>query len=81
MGDLEARVAALEDERRKLLSSWQRERDESVRKDGTWHVLIAEELAALSARSQSMRTELSKTTRALEHAQCTENTSQACRAH
>ena len=34
MGDLEARVAALEDEKRKLLSSWQRERDEGARKTG-----------------------------------------------
>ncbi|WFD03235.1 Protein mlp1 [Malassezia obtusa] len=67
MGDLEARVAALEDEKRKLLSSWQRERDENTRKN--------EELAALSSRNQSMRTELSQATLALEQAQSVEHTS------
>ena len=34
MGDLEARVAVLEDEKRKLLASWQREREENARKAG-----------------------------------------------
>lgn len=34
MADFEARVAVLEDEKRKLLVSWQRERDEGARKTG-----------------------------------------------
>lgn len=72
MGDLEARVAALEDEKRKLLSSWQRERDENARKE--------EELAAYAARTQSMRSELSKVNLALEQAQGAESTSKVGRA-
>jgi hypothetical protein len=32
MADFEARVAILEDEKRRLLVSWQRERDENAQK-------------------------------------------------
>ncbi|WFD00057.1 Protein mlp1 [Malassezia yamatoensis] len=61
MGDLEARIEALEEEKRKLLSSWQHERQENVLKN---------------ERNQSMRTELMQTTLALELAQGAEKSGQ-----
>lgn len=35
MSDLEARVAALENEKHKLLEQWQKEREESARRQGS----------------------------------------------
>ncbi|WFD34742.1 Protein mlp1 [Malassezia cuniculi] len=63
MADFEARVAALEDEKRKLLVSWQRERDESARKTDN-----------LYARNQTVREQLAATALSLEQSQSAENT-------
>jgi len=69
MSDLGARVAALEDEKRKLLDQWQREREESARRQGTLAApLTTDELASLQQRHQSVRSELASTALALERA-------------
>ncbi|WFD27103.1 Protein mlp1 [Malassezia nana] len=60
MSDLEARVAALENEKHKLLEQWQKEREENARRQ--------DELVSLQQRHQSVRSELASTALALERA-------------
>lgn len=79
MSDLESRVAALENEKRKLLESWQREREANAQKQGMYPLsLTADELESLQQRHQSVRSELASTVLALERAQSSENNSKVC---
>ncbi|WFD29989.1 Protein mlp1 [Malassezia sp. CBS 17886] len=66
MADLTARVAALEEEKRRLLASWQREREENAR--------IADELDGARTQQKAVRQELSAATLALEEGQSRETT-------